>query len=84
MFGLLQFLRSALMLCRFLLLLYALSTYFPKLSQSSLGQALYYLVDPVLAPFRRFNLQVGMMDFTVVVALLSIELLETVVFSWLV
>ncbi len=43
---------------------------------NSVIQAIYAITEPILAPFRRLPLQVGMLDFSPVVAFLVLSFLQ--------
>lgn len=58
----------------YLLLGYALLSWFPALYHSPLGSLLEGLVAPVLRPFRRLNLQFMGLDFTIMVAMLVLNI----------
>ena len=57
----------------FILVVYALLSWFPGAYQTSLGQLILRIVEPVLKPFQRFNLQFAGLDFTVWAALILIQ-----------
>lgn len=71
-----RFLLLASRVCRFLLLTYALLSWLPNVAHSRFGQWLAFLVEPLLKPFRRLPLQVGGLDFTVLLALLAFQLFD--------
>ncbi|HFU3844169.1 TPA: YggT family protein [Streptococcus suis] len=58
----------------YLLMAYALLSWFPTLYHSLLGRLLEGLVAPLLKPFRRFNLQFMGLDFTIMVVMLSLNI----------
>lgn len=58
----------------FILIAYALLSWVPNLYHSGLGRLLSRLVQPILQPFRKLNLQFGGLDFTVWVAMLALNL----------
>ena len=62
----------------FILVVYALLSWFPGAYQTSLGQLILRIVEPVLKPFQRFNLQFAGLDFTVWVALILIQFLGNI------
>lgn len=53
----------------YLLLAYALLSWFPMLYSSNIGRVIIWLVEPLVRPFRRLNLQFFGLDFTVMVAM---------------
>ncbi|MEY8463622.1 YggT family protein [Streptococcus merionis] len=60
----------------FILLAYALLSWFPGAYHTRLGDILGRLAEPYISIFRRFNLTFGMMDFSVAVAILSLQLIQ--------
>lgn len=58
-----------------LLIVYALISWFPGAYQSGFGRFVIRLVRPILQPFSRLNLRFAGLDFTVVVAMLALNLL---------
>ncbi len=57
-------------------MIYALLFWFPGAPQSTLGQMVHRLVEPFLSLFRKLPLQFGGFDFTVLVALLVLNVLN--------
>ena len=45
-------------------------------SYNEIVQVIYRITDPILAPFRRLPLRVGMMDFSPVVAFILLSVLK--------
>lgn len=62
------------------LIVYALLSWFPGAYQTKFGEILRRIVEPYLQLFRRLPLQFGGLDFTVWVAILTLNLLNRVVF----
>lgn len=62
----------------FILLAYALLSWFPQAYESRIGQIIFALVRPVLRPFRRFNLTIGSLDFTIFAVILLLNLLSSI------
>ncbi|HEM6309110.1 TPA: YggT family protein [Streptococcus suis] len=58
----------------YLLLAYALLSWFPMLYTSNLGRLIRWLVDPVIKPFRQFRLQFWGLDWTVMVAMIALNI----------
>ncbi|MDG3131553.1 YggT family protein [Streptococcus suis] len=58
----------------YLLLGYALLSWFPNLYDSVIGRMLHRLVTPILKPFRRLNLQFMGLDWTVMVAMITLNI----------
>lgn len=59
-----------------LLIIYALLSWFPNAPESVLGKMVQRIVEPFLGLFRKLPLQVGGLDFTVLVALLVLSGLQ--------
>jgi YggT family protein len=62
----------------YLLLAYALLSWFPGAYDSWLGRLLNRLVEPIIKPFRRLNLQFAGLDFTILAVMLALNLLSRV------
>ncbi len=62
------------------LVLYALISWFPGARDSDFGRLLETLVQPLVSPFRRFNLQIGGLDFTLVLVLFLLQFLDKLLF----
>ncbi|MET3558318.1 YggT family protein [Streptococcus rupicaprae] len=60
----------------FILVAYALLSWFPGAYQTKLGQFIIRLADPYVTVFRRLNLHIGMVDFSVMAAILSLQAIE--------
>ncbi|NQN68299.1 YggT family protein [Streptococcus suis] len=58
----------------YLLLAYALLSWFPMLYTSNLGRLIRWLVDPVIKPFRQLRLQFLGLDWTVMVAMIALNI----------
>lgn len=69
-------LRTLLEIYGLILLFRALSSWFNMDPYHPISQVLYRLTEPVLAPIRRVLPPVGMMDFSIVVAMFGIFALE--------
>lgn len=61
-----------------ILLAYALLSWFPGAYQTKIGQWIIRLADPYIAIFRRLNLQFGMIDLSVMAALISLQVIHRV------
>lgn len=57
----------------FILLAYAFLSWFPGLVGTRIGRLVDWLAEPILAPFRRWNLIFMGMDFTVLVVTLLLN-----------
>ena len=62
------------------LVLYSLISWFPGARDSDFGRLLETLVQPLVSPFRRFNLQIGGLDFTLVLVLFLLQFLDKLLF----
>lgn len=67
----------------YLLIGYALMSWVPGLYHSPLGNFVRSLVEPILTPLRRFNLQIGGLDFTVLIAIFLLNVLRQLVYQLL-
>jgi YggT family protein len=56
---------------------YILLSWFPNARESFIGQLLAKLVEPYLAPFRRFIPSFGIIDLSPVVALIALSFVKT-------
>lgn len=64
----------------FLLIVYALLSWFPGAYQSGLGRFIGRAVEPVLRPFYRLPLRIGGLDFTIWFVLIVLNfLLEMII-----
>ncbi|MGT2924546.1 YggT family protein [Streptococcus caviae] len=68
----------------FLLVVYALLSWFPDAYHTWLGRLLVDIVEPVIKPFRRFNLQFAGLDFTIIIIILLLNLLKQFLFNLLI
>lgn len=57
---------------QWLIIIYIIFSWFPKLAVSKVGEIIGKLVEPYLAPFRRLIPQVGMVDFSPIIALFAL------------
>ena len=78
MIFLIRLIQNAVNICSFILLAFALLSWFPNAYDSSLGRLIISLVRPVIEPLRKLNLQFGGLDFTVWVALVLIQFIGTI------
>lgn len=60
----------------FVLVAYALLSWFPGAYESKLGQFIIKVSRPYLSIFDRFNLSVGPIDFTIIVALFVLNIVS--------
>ena len=68
-----QYLSNIIQIYSIILVIYALLSWFPGAPQSTLGQMVHRLVEPFLS---KLPLQFGGLDFTVLVALLVLNLMN--------
>ena len=78
MIFLIRLIQNAVNIYSFILLAFALLSWFPNAYDSSLGRLIIILVRPVIEPLRKLNLQFGGLDFTVWVALVLIQFIGTI------
>ena len=78
MIFLIRLIQNAVNFYSFILLAFALLSWFPNAYDSSLGRLIISLVRPVIEPLRKLNLQFGGLDFTVWVALVLIQFIGTI------
>ncbi|SEB42006.1 YggT family protein [Paenibacillus sp. GP183] len=60
-----------------MIIAYILLSWFPNARESFIGQLLAKLVEPYLAPFRRFIPSFGIIDLSPVVALIALNFVKT-------
>ncbi len=63
----------------FLLIIRIILSWFPVNPYSEIVQILYRITDPILAPFRRLPLRIGMIDFSPILAFIAIAFLRNFV-----
>mgnify|MGYP000985520826 FL=1 len=78
MIFLIRLIQNAVNIYSFILLAFALLSWFPNAYDSSLGRLIISLVRPVIEPLRKLNLQFGGLDFTVWAALVLIQFIGTI------
>lgn len=78
MIFLIRLIQNAVNIYSFILLAFALLSWFPNAYNSSLGRLIISLVRPVIDPLRKLNLQFGGLDFTVWAALVLIQFIGTI------
>ena len=78
MIFLIRLIQNAVNIYSFILLAFALLSWFANAYDSSLGRLIISLVRPVIEPLRKLNLQFGGLDFTVWVALVLIQFIGTI------
>ena len=62
----------------YLLLAYALLSWFPGAYNTWLGELLVQLVEPVIRPFRRFNFHFMGLDFTILAVVIVLNVLSRI------
>lgn len=60
----------------FLLIIYALLSWFPGAYDTAVGRIVRQLVEPLLKPFRSLRLQFGGLDFTVFIVMIALNFLK--------
>ena len=75
MIFLIHFIHNAATIYSWVLVAFALLSWFPNAYETTLGRLLTSLVKPILQPLRRSPLSIGGLDFTVWVAVLLVHLL---------
>lgn len=63
----------------FLLVIRIILSWFQVDSYNEMMTALYRITDPIMIPFRKLPLQVGMIDFTPILAFLALTFLDNFV-----
>ncbi|QRG65747.1 YggT family protein [Brevibacillus choshinensis] len=59
---------------RYMIIAYILMSWVPQMRETGIGQLLERLVEPYLAPFRRFIPTLGFIDISPIVALIVLQL----------
>ena len=75
MIFLIRFIQNATDIYSWILVAFALLSWFPNAYETALGRFLTSLVKPILQPLRRLPLSIGGVDFSVWVAVLLVHLL---------
>ena len=75
MIFLIRFIQNATDIYSWILVAFALLSWFPNAYETRAGRLLTNLVKPILQPLRRLPLSIGGLDFTVWVAVLLVHLL---------
>lgn len=60
----------------YILVIYAISSWIPAIRDGKFGYVLHKICDPYLDLFRGLPLQIGGLDFTVIVALFALQLIQ--------
>ena len=75
MIFLIRFIQNAATIYSWILVAFALLSWFPNAYDTALGRLLTSLVKPILQPLRRLPLSIGGIDFSVWVAVVLVHLL---------
>ena len=75
MIFLIRFIQNAATIYSWVLVAFALLSWFPNAYETALGRFLTSLVKPILQPLRRLPLSIGGIDFSVWVAVILVHLL---------
>lgn len=75
MIFLIRFIQNAATIYSWILVAFALLSWFPNAYNTALGRLLTSLVKPILQPLRRLPLSIGGIDFSVWVAVILVHLL---------
>ena len=75
MIFLIRFVQNAATIYSWILVAFALLSWFPNAYDTALGRLLTSLVKPILQPLRRLPLSIGGIDFSVWVAVILVHLL---------
>lgn len=73
----------AIELYSYVLLAYVLLSWIPSLYDTALGKLIVSLVRPVIAPFRKLNLQFFGLDWTVVVIWFILNVISNILYRML-
>lgn len=84
MIQLIVFLSKVVDVYTFVLVAYALLSWFPGAYQTKLGQLIIKLSRPYLSLFDRFNLSFGPIDFTIIVAIFLLNVVSQGFFKFLI
>ena len=84
MIQLIVFLSKVVDVYTFVLVAYALLSWFPGAYQTKLGQLIIKLSRPYLSLFDRFNLSFGPIDFTIIVAIFLLNIVSQGFFKFLI
>lgn len=70
-------------LYNFILLIYALFSWFPGAYETFVGRVICSLVDPIIAPLRKLNFRVAGLDFTLFLLMVCINFLSDFIYSFI-
>ncbi|GED30639.1 MULTISPECIES: YggT family protein [Brevibacillus] len=66
---------------QYMIIAYILMSWVPQMRETGIGQLLERLVEPYLAPFRRFIPSLGFIDISPIVALIALRFASYGLFS---
>lgn len=72
-----RFLMTGLTVYFYCMMLYAFMSWVPSARRSRIGYFLASIIEPVITPLRRLPLQFGGLDFSVFLAMVLIEFVQT-------
>ena len=81
MFLIIRFIQNATDIYSLILVAFALLSWFPGAYQTSFGQLILRIVEPVLKPFQRFNLQFAGIDWTVLVVIFLLNFVSGIILN---
>ena len=81
MFLIIRFIQNATDIYSLILVAFALLSWFPGAYQTSLGQLILRIVEPVLKPFQRFNLQFAGLDWTILIVIFLLNLVSGIILN---
>ncbi|WP_199171846.1 YggT family protein [Sporosarcina sp. P13] len=76
LFNIVLFIRNAVQLYSFLLIIYILMSWVPSTKETKFGQFLAKVTEPYLGFFRKFIPPLGMIDISPIAALFALQLIN--------
>ncbi|AXH98635.1 YggT family protein [Sporosarcina sp. PTS2304] len=76
LFNIVLFIRNAVQIYSFLLIIYILMSWFPSTRETKFGQLLGRVTEPYLGFFRKFIPPLGMIDISPIAALFALQLIN--------
>jgi YggT family protein len=61
-----------------------LLSWVPQYRYHPIGEMIYNLTDPIILPFQRLNLTIGMFDLSPMIALLTLQIVQAILHASLV
>jgi len=77
-FFFLYFVRTLFFVLQFAIIIRALMSWFNPSPENPIARIVYEITEPVLAPLRRIIPRIGMIDITPIVAILLMQVIESV------